>query len=256
MAARVLRIRFGREDFLAQRANAEKGGLFLPVPDPPPEPFAEIDLVVEGPEGALARIPVRVVHLAPGSGMALAFADAVAAREALAPIFARAGGEAGAAAPDAGMDNEAPRAEEPGVEAPDTSDADGTLLDRIRAMSTPERIRLAQHGDRAERLLLMKDPNKVIHTFLVQNPRITTDEVRYLASNRQANPDALRMIAEHREWVQNPGIVSALVGNPKTPVQTALKLMDKLPLSELRRIAKSDSHPRAVTMAARRKVLG
>jgi hypothetical protein len=121
-------------------------------------------------------------------------------------------------------------------------------------MGSQEKFRLALHGDRPARLVLMKDVNKSIQTFLIQNPRITLDEIRYLAGFRQANPEVLGSIAAHREWGGNAGIVAALIRNPKTPTTVAVRLLDKLPIAELRRIARTGEAPRAVTIAARKRV--
>ena len=145
---------------------------------------------------------------------------------------------------------ELPAAEEPPAAEPE----DALLYDRIKAMSSQEKMQLALHGDRAARLLLLKDVNKTIQTFLLQNPRITIDEIRYIAGYRQANPDVLVTIGAHREWGQNQGVLAALVRNPKTPSPTAVKLLDKIAPAELRRLAKSGEVPRAVQVAARKKV--
>ena len=128
------------------------------------------------------------------------------------------------------------------------------LFDQIKAMSSPEKMQLALHGDRTARFLLLKDVSKGVQTFLLQNPRITIDEIRYIAGYRQANPDALVSIAAHRDWGQNQGVLAALVRNPKTPTMTAVKLLDKIAATDLRRLAKSTEVPRAVQAAARKKV--
>ncbi|HEY5242860.1 MAG TPA: hypothetical protein VIJ22_15380 [Polyangiaceae bacterium] len=128
------------------------------------------------------------------------------------------------------------------------------LYDQIKAMSSPEKMQLALHGDRTARFLLLKDVSKGVQTFLLQNPRITLDEIRYIAGYRQANPDVLVTIAGHRDWGQNQGVLAALVRNPKTPTMTAVKLLDKVAATELRRLAKSTEVPRAVQAAARKKV--
>jgi hypothetical protein len=285
---KVLTVVFERaEDLLAQRAHIPRGGFFVPMPQPPPEPFSEVRLVIVAPAGGRVELAARVVHLAPGAGVGLAFLDAIAAREALEPLLALAGRpsrpDAGpprvqwearptvpagagpqpaapsvrpaarAPAPDPAPPDESTESPEP---EPQLGEGAATLFDRIRAMSTSEKMKLAQHGDRSARILLMKDVNKSIHTFVIQNPNITLDEVRYIAGYRQTNPEVLKMIGENRDWLQNPRVVAALVGNPKTPTTTAVKLLEKLPLGDLRRIAKSDNYPKAVTLAARKKVLG
>ena len=273
-----------------QEAHVARGGMFLPWVEPPPEPFAELELVVKTSVGEAPPLLVRVVHLAQGSGVALSFVDPFEARDAWRGIASMlegvpdAPGEmraywAGAASANAPavatasggaafgedelltFDDEPepepePEPEREPVALDEAREHTATLYDRIRAMSAGEKMQLALHGDRASRLLLLKDVNKVIHTFVVQNKKITVDEVRYIAGYRQSNPDALKLISESREWMQNPGVVSALVSNPKTPPAIAMKLLDKVPLSELRRLAKSDNTPRAIQMAARKKVTG
>jgi len=115
--------------------------------------------------------------------------------------------------------------------------------------------RLWSSRDRAARLLLLKDTNKTIQVFVLQNKRITLDEVRYIAGYRQAHPDVLVTIAGNRDWTASPAVVSALVRNPKTPSPTAVKLLDKLPIADVRRLAKSNDVPRPVQMAARKKAV-
>ena len=204
------------------------------------------------------RVACRVVQIASGAGIALACDDAAAIRPQFESWLARAADE-----------TDGPEAPAPlstwGAEADSASDAasaggseaeSGLLHDRIRRMGTSEKRRLALHGDRTARTLLLKDPNKTIHLFVIQNKGITLDEVRYIASNRQINPEVLKRIAGNREWLQNPRILVALVSNPKTPPSTAKALLPRLPPGEIRRIAKSQSAPSAVVAAARKLVVG
>jgi hypothetical protein len=257
LAESVLTVIFQQAaEFLAQEAHLAKGAFFLPSPEPLPEPLAELVLHVESPTNDVAEVAVRVVQISP-TRIALALVDPSGARATLAPLFdaARASPSGDGATwvhwgrPEAGED--VPPA--PGENGPATPD-EGLLYDQIRAMGSQEKMQLALHGDRTARLLLVKDINKTIHTFLLQNPRITIDEVRYIAGYRQANPDALLTIAAHREWGQNQNVLAALVRNPKTPTTTAVKLVDRLAPAEQRRLAKSTEVPRAVQTAARKKV--
>jgi hypothetical protein len=95
-----------------------------------------------------------------------------------------------------------------------------------------------------------------VQTFLLQNPRITLEEIRTMAGSRQSLPDVLQSIAGHRDWSQNPGILTALVRNPRTPVPAAVRLLDRLPEQELRRLARSNDVPRGVQTAARKRLSG
>jgi hypothetical protein len=131
----------------------------------------------------------------------------------------------------------------------------GALTDRIKAMSVQQKMQLALSGSREERLALIRDPTKVAHLFVLKNPRIGVDEVQYAARSPNLAPDAIRMIAEHQEWSGSAAICTALVRNPKTPLPIALKLLERVPMSELRAIAKGGARDQLVH-AARRKVSG
>ncbi len=274
----------GNTELLAQREHLDRGCLFVPDPEPMPETLADIIVCVCAPDGASAELRARVLQVVPGTGVALGFDDPPAARRLLdawlekaargAPssgntvvCWARASGlPPPSAERSSGIPSAAPPATPPGTDeedGPETPAAElpdekppGLLVDQIRAMSAQQRMHLAAHGDRTARLILLKDANKTIQTFVLQNPHITIDEVRYLAAFRQASPEALQMIAGHREWSQNAGVIAALVRNPKTPLGVAVRLLDRLAQTELRRIAKSNDVPRGVVLAARKKVGG
>lgn len=269
-----LTVIFGRTaDWLAQEAHVRHGGLFVPLPTPPPEPLAAVGVRLVGPAGDAVDLEARVVQVAPGAGLALAFVDAAAARTALTPILAaarRAGADAGRdapprtewgrvdpPAPTAPTDAETHPAQRPGAPGKDEDSEEGrTLWERVRTMPKAERRQLALHGDRSSRLTLMKMADKDLHRFVIQNPGLTIDEVQYIAAYRQTHPEVLRRIAESREWLQNPRVVSNLVCNPKTPSSLAVRLLDRLPQGEVSRIARSNATPPAVQAAARRKVIG
>jgi len=270
----VLTVVLASADLASQRDHLARGALFLPEPQPPPEPFAEIVLRVESPSGTAVELAGRVLQILSGRGIAVSFDDLAGAKTKLAPLFSEsaqvddtmptmifwgrsassadldAAARAALAAPapvsEVVVDDDAAPAEE-------DRDASAKLRDEIGAMSANEKMQLALKGDRLARFLLLKEPNKSFQIFILQNARVTLDEVRYIAGFRQASPDALVTIGANRDWVANPGIVSALVRNPKTPSGTAVKLLDKLPIAEIRRLAKSNDVPRAVQAAARKR---
>lgn len=276
MAGRELTVCFSSwAELAAQKGHLQRAGLFLPLPSPAPEPLAELEVALVAPDGSTVTVAGRVVQIAPGVGMALMLRDASASAR-LGPLLERASREPADAAaaravsqwglPSAavgspktfelGAADAAVEGDELGMGAPLDPAATSTLHDQIRAMSTSEKMRLAMHGERAARLLLLKDPNKTIQLWVIQNKRITIDEVLHLAGFRQANPEVLARIAENRDWTQNPSIVAALVANPKTPPTTAVRLLRLLGPAELRRIAKSQAVTRVVQQAARKLVSG
>jgi hypothetical protein len=272
-------------EFRAQERHVARGAFFLPAPQPAPEPLAELLLRVESPSQEIVELRVRVVQIS-STHVSLALLDLDAARTSLAPLFhaARSAPVSEGAPwvfwgrPDTAAEPllDLPRAEDSEIAAPSTAapDAPGgadrpdppappaaaapaderLLYEQIREMTAPEKMQLALHGDRTARFLLLRDLNKNVQTFLLQNARITVEEVRTIAGYRQAIPDVLVAIATHREWSQNQGVLAALVRNPKTPPITAVALLERIAPAELRRLAKSAEVPRPVQAAARKKV--
>ena len=232
----------------AQIAHAKHGGLFVPAPDPVPDPLTDLAVVLVGPGGEQVDFRAQVVQVTP-AGLALIFDDASSVQSTLAKWSEASGQEE--------AEEESPVIESSWrVPQAKPEEKSQTLYDRIKGMSVSDKRQLGRHGGRAERLILMKDVIKDIHTLVIQNPRITLDEVRYMAAFPQTNAEVLVMISKSREWTQNPGILTALVRNPKTPATISVRILDRLPEAELRRLAKSNSAPRAVSEAARRKVIG
>jgi hypothetical protein len=124
------------------------------------------------------------------------------------------------------------------------------------ALPVADKMKLALSGPRGARLLLAKDPNKVIHMYLLRNPRISADEVAHLAQQTQVNPEALGEIAKNTVWLQTYAVVLNLVKNPKTPTPVALRMLDRLKPADLRALAKSSNLRPPILHAARRKVVG
>jgi hypothetical protein len=127
---------------------------------------------------------------------------------------------------------------------------------QIEEMTVNQKRTNALHGRKQMRMLLIRDRNKTIHPFVIKNPAITLDEIEQIAKMPSVNPDVLRTIAKSREWTRSTTVCRNLVRNPKTPMKEALMLLPKLPLSDLRAMAKSGNVRTAIQQAARKKVAG
>lgn len=127
---------------------------------------------------------------------------------------------------------------------------------RLQRMGMDDKINLALTGGREERMALAMDGNKAIHHYLLRNAKISLDEIAYMARLPGLNPDVLEKIAENPSYTQNPSVVKALVYNPKTPVQTAIRLLDRLPRPEVMNLAKRVNMNQRLVMAAKKKIEG
>ncbi|MGC4117517.1 MAG: hypothetical protein QM765_23755 [Myxococcales bacterium] len=188
----------------------------------------------------------------PGVGVAVMFEGTPAALQALAD-------ELRGGAPSLPDEPAVEPEPEPEAEPEDKKDegpaSPGLLSDRLKAMSVSQKMALALSGSREERFALLRDQNKTLHVYVLKNPRIGVDEVAWAAKNPNTSPDALKMMAENREWNSNATVLIALVRNPKTPLPLALRMLDKLPMTEIRALAKGGAREQVVH-AARRKVNG
>jgi len=127
-----------------------------------------------------------------------------------------------------------------------------SLYAQIINMGIGEKIKLALRGNRDARAILIRDAQKLIRRFVLQNPRVTDTEVVAVARNRSADEELLRMIAERREWMRNYQIRLALATNPKTPLVLALKQLTTLTDGDLRLLTKSKNVSATVASQARR----
>lgn len=187
-------------------------------------------LTVEIPGRVAVEVPARVAAVVPGVGVAVMFDGVPAALTQLAQ----------ATQPAEAIEGAAPHA---------------SLFERLKAMSQQEKMQLALSGTRDERTAIFRDNNKMLHVFVLKNPRIGLDEVQAAAKLPLLSPEALKMIAEHREWSGNPTVCTGLVRNPRTPLPLALKLIDRVPVADLRVIAKGGAREQIVN-AARKKIAG
>lgn len=129
------------------------------------------------------------------------------------------------------------------------------LFALIQQMSIAERLKLALKGGRDARAILIRDSNRIIQRFVLQNPRLSEDEVLGTCRNRNVDSELLRLVGENREWTRNYQIRLALSQNPKAPLSVALPFVGGLVERDLRVLAKNRNVSSAVSSRARRALL-
>jgi hypothetical protein len=129
---------------------------------------------------------------------------------------------------------------------------EGPLSKRIAGMDLSEKMRLAQTGDKEARSLLVRDPNKLILTYLLQNPRISDHEILQLAREKTLPEEILDQISKRKEWMKKYPVRLALAQNPKTPLPLSLRLLNSFRDFDLRRIARSKDVSGHVASGARK----
>ena len=109
-----------------------------------------------------------------------------------------------------------------------------SVFQRILTMTTKEKVQLAYRCGKTERMILVRDRNKLICSAVMRNPRMTDTEVEGIATLRNVDDEVLRIIGTRRDWTVKQPIINALVHNPKTPVGVVLPLINRLTLRDLK----------------------
>jgi len=103
-----------------------------------------------------------------------------------------------------------------------------TLLQKLSRMRVVERVQMALKGGRDERVLLIRDPCKVVQRAVLQSPQLSEQEVESYANMATLSDETLRLIAGNRKFMKNYGILRGLMFNPKTPLEVTLHLLPHL----------------------------
>lgn len=126
------------------------------------------------------------------------------------------------------------------------------LIRRIMLMTIKDRIKLGLKGDREARAILIRDPNKVVATAVINNPRITDHEVENIAAMRTIADEVLRLIAMNRAWARSYTIIHNLVRNPRTPITTSISILPRIRSKDLQHLSQNRNVPEAVRRQASR----
>jgi len=121
---------------------------------------------------------------------------------------------------------------------------------QIRMLPVPARLRLSRGAPRTLRTILLRDSNSQVAVSVLLNNNLSDQEVEQTAANRAVAEEALEIIAKRREWVSRYTVTKALVQNPRTPLATALRLVSKLSVRDLRDLSRDRNVADAVRSTA------
>jgi hypothetical protein len=141
------------------------------------------------------------------------------------------------------------------MEEPTNKNQEGSLAKRIRDMSLSEKMRLALTGNKEARSLLAREPNKLILSNLLQNPRISDQEIVQFAKEKTLPEEILSLLSKRKEWMKKYPVRLALAQNPKTPLPLSLRLLRTFRDFDLRRIARSKDVSAHVAGGARKVLM-
>jgi hypothetical protein len=140
------------------------------------------------------------------------------------------------------------------LESGDVSTERISLIRRIMFMNTRDRMKLAMKGDREARGILIRDVNKVVCSAVVNNPRITEQEIENIAAMRTVSDEVLRLIAMNRSWARSYPIIHNLAKNPRTPIPTVMNILNRIRTKDLHTLSENRNVSETVRRQAYRLV--
>lgn len=137
---------------------------------------------------------------------------------------------------------------------PDEEAVPKDVLIRLTSLSVAQRIRVAFRGNREERLFLVRDTNRLVSTAVLKSPKTNEADAEAIANMKSVSEDVLRAIAHRREWMKKYSLMSAIVRNPRSPIDVTLSLIPRLSQRDQSTLATDRNVPEAVRVTARRIV--
>jgi hypothetical protein len=127
-----------------------------------------------------------------------------------------------------------------------------TVIQRTRGMSVVEKVKAALTGSQEERMILVRDSNKLVARAVMQSPKLSDHEVENFASMKDVCEEALRLIAANRKFMKMYVVVRALVNNPRTPIDVGLPLLKRINDQDLKWLVFNRDVSDVIRRAARR----
>jgi len=124
----------------------------------------------------------------------------------------------------------------------------------IQRMDVGGKSKLARSGDKDARTILIKDGSKQVSLAVLENPKMTIQEIEMIAASRNVSEDILRTIGTNKDWCKSYTVILALVNNPKTPVGVSLTHLPRILLRDLRFLARSKGIPEVIKVSAKKMV--
>jgi hypothetical protein len=127
-----------------------------------------------------------------------------------------------------------------------------SLAMRLADMSVSQRVRRAMLGTKEERMLLIREQNKVVSSAAARSPLMQESDIVMVAKNRNVPEEVLRIIGASPIWLKSYSVKKSLIENAKTPVALATSLIPHMREADLKRLMSDKNVSSAIQMAAKR----
>ena len=129
-----------------------------------------------------------------------------------------------------------------------------TPLQRIQRMSALQKIKAALTGSQEERLILIRDSNRLVAQTVLESAKLSDHEVENFASMKDVDEEVLRLIAANRKFMKNYRVVRALVNNPRTPIDVGIPLIKRTSDQDLRWLVLNRNVSQVIRIGAQKRI--
>jgi hypothetical protein len=129
-----------------------------------------------------------------------------------------------------------------------------STIQKIARMTVSERVQTALKGNREERVILIRDANRIVSSAVLESPKLTDSEAEAIAIMKNVSEEVLRLLATRRAFIKNYAVVHSLVKNPRVPIGTSLTLLNRILTNDLRGLARNKNIPEVLRKAAQRQL--
>lgn len=129
------------------------------------------------------------------------------------------------------------------------------VFQRVALMSVKDRVMLAIKGTREARMILVRDPNRIVAGAVLRNPKLTDTEVENIASIKTVPEDVLRQIGQNRAWTRSYVVIHNLARNSRTPIAISLAFLGRIQTRDLRALSLNKNIPDVIRQASYRLYL-
>ncbi|MEW5976806.1 MAG: hypothetical protein AB1898_13465 [Acidobacteriota bacterium] len=129
-----------------------------------------------------------------------------------------------------------------------------STIQKIARMTVAERVQSALKGTREERVILIRDSNRIVASAVLESPKLTDSEVEAISLMKNVSQEVLRVVGTKREFIKNYVVVHNLVKNPRTPLATSMGLLNRILTNDMRALARNKNIPETLRKMAHKQL--
>jgi hypothetical protein len=131
-----------------------------------------------------------------------------------------------------------------------------SAVQKLYRLNTAEKTITALKGNREERAILIRDPNRIVASAVLSSPKVTDGEIEAFAAMKNVSDQVLRTIGTDKEMTKKYSVISNLVKNPRTPIGIAMNFIPRLTVRDMKSVAVDKNVPEAIRKTAQKFIKG